>query len=144
MILAGLTGAAVITICVFIQMFGIIQLAYRLRDLSHVWTSISLRYKKMWLMVLTVHGIFFIHAAQIWVWACTYWLVDALPNLEDAVYFSTVTFSTLGYGDLTLDETWRLLGALEGIAGFIHIGWSTAYLIAAGSRYGPFSELEQV
>ena len=140
MLLASLIGTFTITACVFIQMLGMMQLSQRTKNASRSWARLTIHYKKMWLMVLTVHGIFIIHGTQIIGWGVTYWIVGALPNLPDSIYFSTVTFSTLGYGDIVLNERWRILGALEGIAGFIHIGWSTAYLISASSRYGPFTE----
>ena len=43
------------------------------------------------------------------VWAITYILIGALEHFEHALYFSMVTFTTLGYGDVVLDEKWRLL-----------------------------------
>ena len=63
--------------------------------------------------------------------------LGALPNIETALYFSTATFSTIGYGDVVLSSDWRLLGSLEGISGLLLIGWSTAYLVAASTRHGP-------
>lgn len=140
MLLSLLVGTLVITACVFIQILGVIELSYRVKSLARFGSHISIQAKKMWLMVATVLGIFGIHAFQIWVWSFTYWVIGALPDFQMALYFSTVTFSTLGYGDVILSEKWRILGALEGIAGFIHIGWSTAYLITASTRYGPFTE----
>ena len=135
-----LVGMCVITACVFIQILGMIELSSRIKVLAHYGINVTIHYKRMWLMVLTVLGIFVIHAFQIWVWSLTYWSIGALPDLHMSLYFSTVTFSTLGYCDVILSERWRILGALEGIAGFIHIGWSTAYLISASTRYGPFTE----
>lgn len=140
MLVSLLVGSCVITACVFVQILGVIELSNRVRDLSRIWVNITIHYKKMWLMVATVLGIFMIHAFQIWIWAITYWGIHALPDFHMSLYFSTVTFSTLGYGDVILSDQWRILGALEGIAGFIHIGWSTAYLITASTRYGPFTE----
>jgi hypothetical protein len=58
--------------------------------------------------------------------------------LEDALSLSTDVFSTIGYGDLPFDPAWRLLTALEGINGFLMIGWSTAYLVRASTLHGPF------
>ena len=49
-------------------------------------------------------------------------------------------FSTIGYGELAFDPSWRLLTALEGINGFIMIGWSTAYLVRASTLHGPFRD----
>ena len=67
-----------------------------------------------------------------------YILIGAFQDFPSALYFSTITFSTVGYGDLVPDVHWRLFAALEGVNGFLLIGWSTAYLIAAGTRIGPF------
>ncbi|UCI16210.1 potassium channel family protein (plasmid) [Mesorhizobium sp. B2-1-1] len=47
--------------------------------------------------------------------------------------FSTITFSTVGYGDIVPALAWRVLAALECVNGFLLIGWSTACLIAAGT-----------
>ena len=63
-------------------------------------------------------------------WAITYVVIDAIPNLEEALYFSTVTFTTLGYGDITLNEDWRLLAAFEAANGSIMFGWTTALVVA--------------
>jgi voltage-gated potassium channel Kch len=63
-------------------------------------------------------------------WAGFYLMVDALPTLEDAIYFSLVTFTTLGYGDITLDERWRVLAAFEAANGIIMFGWTTAIIAA--------------
>ena len=51
-------------------------------------------------------------------------------------------FSTIGYGAIAFDPNWRLLTALEGINGFLMIGWSTAFLIRASTRHGPFRKEE--
>jgi voltage-gated potassium channel Kch len=67
-------------------------------------------------------------------WAGFYWAVGALPTLADALYFSLVTFTTLGYGDITLDEEWRVLAAFEAANGIIIFGWTTAIIVAAVQR----------
>jgi len=50
---------------------------------------------------------------------------------EEALYFSLVTYSTLGYGDVILSDSHRLLGAFEAANGVIMLGWSTAIVVAA-------------
>jgi hypothetical protein len=89
-------------------------------------------------MVAAVLGLFLIHTVEVWIWAIAYLALGSLQSLPDALYFSTVTFSTIGYGDVTLDPDWRLFASLEGMDGFLLIGWSTAYLVAASTRHGPF------
>ncbi len=64
-------------------------------------------------------------------WAVVYLYVGALDDLETALYFSTVTFTTLGYGDILLDANWRLLAAFESANGIIIFGLTTAVVVSA-------------
>lgn len=50
------------------------------------------------------------------------------------MYFSLVSFTTLGYGDVTLNPQWELLGPMEAMAGITVIGLSTAILFAVIQR----------
>lgn len=80
----------------------------------------------LWLFLATI--------VEIWMWAGLYILLDAIPTLEEALYFSTVTFSTLGYGDIVLDKSWRLLAAFEAANGLFLFGWSTALVFVVVQR----------
>ena len=64
------------------------------------------------------------------IWARFYVFVGAIPTLEEALYFSTVTFTTLGYGDVTVGNDWRLLAAIQAANGIIIFGWTTALVVA--------------
>ena len=66
--------------------------------------------------------------------------LNATDNFSDALFLSTAMFSTIGYGEISLDPGWRLLTGLEGITGFLMIGWSTAYLVRASTQHGPFRD----
>lgn len=77
-----------------------------------------------------------LHFAEILLWALAYLLVagNELGSFEAAVYFSAVTFTTVGYGDITLSSDWRLLSGFEAIGGIVLIGWTTAFLYAVLQR----------
>lgn len=64
------------------------------------------------------------------VWAQTYIYVGSVEQFEEALYFSLVTYSTLGYGDITLDCSYRLLSTFEAANVVIMLGWSTAIVVA--------------
>ena len=64
------------------------------------------------------------------VWALTYIQVGAFASPEPALYFSTVTFTTLGYGDLVIGADWRLVAAFEAANGTIMFGWTAALIVA--------------
>lgn len=89
-------------------------------------------------MTAVVLGTLTVLGVEIWIWALSYHWLGAFADFETALYFSISTFCTLGYGDVVPPVEWRVLAALEGVSGFLLIGWSTAYLIAAGIRIGPF------
>jgi hypothetical protein len=67
-------------------------------------------------------------------WATFYYMSGALPSFEEALYFSTVTFTTVGYGDIVLDREWRQLATLEAVNGWIIFGWATALIMAVIQR----------
>jgi len=75
-----------------------------------------------------------LHFAEICVWAGFYTIWGNLKDFETALYFSIATYSTIGYGDVTLSVGWRLLGAIEGVTGVLTFGWSTGVIFAVASR----------
>ena len=67
-------------------------------------------------------------------WATFYYVSGALPSFEEALYFSTVTFTTVGYGDIVLGREWRQLATFEAVNGWIIFGWATALIMAVIQR----------
>ncbi|MFN3507872.1 MAG: ion channel [Allorhizobium sp.] len=134
-------GTLMISLTVIIHTFG-------LMGVTHVMSFVTDRIRlhghrsRMLAMNTVVIGVFAVLTAEVWLWAATYTLIGAVGDFETALYFSTTTFSTVGFGDVVLHPEWRMLAALEGVNGFLLIGWSTAYLIAAGMRVGPFKSGE--
>ena len=79
-----------------------------------------------------------LHLLEVVLWALAYLLLlpgNQIESFEKAVYFSVVTFTTLGYGDITLiDHDWRLLSGIEALVGIMLVGWTTAFLFAVVQR----------
>lgn len=93
--------------------------------------------KRLGILISTALVLISLHIIEILAWALTYRFVlpvGELPDLESAFYFSAVTFTTLGYGDITLSSDWRILSGLEAIDGILLIGWTTAFLFAVLQR----------
>lgn len=85
------------------------------------------------LFVRIAAWIVFVHLIEITVWAAYYWWKGAMPDLQSALYFSTVTYTTTGYGDLVLPVEWRLVGGIEALTGILMCGWSTGFFFAVVS-----------
>lgn len=71
---------------------------------------------------------------QVAFWALLYRLLGAFADFETAMYFSGVTFTSLGYGDVVLDGRMRLLGPLQAANGLMMFGITTALSIAAAQQ----------
>ena len=65
------------------------------------------------------------------IWAISYLALDVIQSTEQAFYVSMLTFTTLGYGDIIISDSWRLLASLEAANGIIIFGWSTAIVVTA-------------
>jgi len=74
-----------------------------------------------------------LHLSEILLWAWFYrW--KCFVNWESAFYFSATSYSTVGYGDLVLQQTWRVTGPLEGLTGVLMCGLSASLLFAIVTR----------
>lgn len=71
---------------------------------------------------------------QVLIWAILFYLLGAADSAVNAVYVSGVTFTALGYGDVTLQPPYRLLAPLESAVGLLMFGLSTASLLAVIQR----------
>ncbi len=90
-----------------------------------------------WLFVRIAGWVVLIHLVEIAVWAFLYFEAGAMPDLQSAFYFSAVTYTTTGYGDLILPREWRLVGGVEALTGILMCGWSTGFFFAVVSRMHP-------
>ncbi len=74
-----------------------------------------------------------LHFLEILIWAAAFLIIPEirqLANFEEAIYFSMVTYATLGYGDIVLEPQWRIMSGFEAMSGILLFGWSTAMLFS--------------
>jgi hypothetical protein len=88
----------------------------------------------VWLFSRLAAWIILLHLLEIAVWGLFFVWRDAMPDMPSALYFSAVTYTTTGYGDLVLPQEWRLLGAIEALTGILMCGWSTGFFVAVVGR----------
>ena len=90
-----------------------------------------------WLFIRLAGWMILLHLIEIALWASLYEWTGAMPDLPSALYFSIVTYTTTGYGDLVLPEPWRLVGGVEALTGILMCGLSTGFFFAVVSRMFP-------
>jgi ion channel len=126
-----LIALCLMALCVAIHAAGVTATFGWLRRQSYVvrrfwhWT---------WLFIEIAAWIIVLHLGEISVWAFFYFLTNVITDLQSAFYFSAVTYTTTGYGDVVLPEEWRLVGGVEALTGILLCGWSTGFFFAVVSR----------
>ena len=128
MILKLIVGGCLMAACVAIHVAGLTAaLRWFRRDPHSYWG---------WMRLFTAIAGWsvLLHLIEICAWAVYYRLSGAIPDLTLALYFSAVTYTTTGYGDLVLPQDWRLVGAIEALTGILMCGLSTGSFFAVVSR----------
>jgi hypothetical protein len=78
--------------------------------------------------------LFSLHLAEIALFAGFYLAIGAFADIDDALFFSASAYATLAQPELGFPVEWRLVGAMEGLIGFLLIGWSTAFFVTDMNR----------
>jgi len=123
-----LVGWSLMAVCVAIHASGMtaaLRWFRRLPRSSWAWT---------WHFTKVAGWTVLLHLLEIAVWGVFYLAVGAMPDLQSGLYFSAVTYTTTGYGDLVLPQHWRLVGGIESLTGILMCGWSTGFFFAVLSR----------
>ena len=128
------SGTFMVGLTVVEHFAGLLGLIWVLRRSGHRFRAHESATGQGAAILFVVLGLMATHTVEIWSYAGAYRLLGALPDFGTALYFSTTSFTTLGYGDVVLDRHWRLLGAIEGASGLLLFGWSTAFLFSVTSR----------
>ena len=122
--------AGVLTVlCLLAHGFGIVVITRVLRLEEQRLRNKQLGAGAFLLLTGVALGVFVLHLVEIAVFAAFYLAAGILPRLDQALFFSASAYSTLGTVDLDLPDNWRLVGAIEGVAGFLLLGWSTAFFV---------------
>ena len=125
-----LIGLAMITFTVGFHAFALDTIIKTIRPIESPIKTYLPRFWRAVVVSIVVLKVFIAHLIEIFFWALLYlWLdIPALSDLESALYYSTSSFTTVGFGDLVLDVDWRLLGSFESACGFILFGLSAAFI----------------
>jgi hypothetical protein len=125
--IGGLAG-----LCVAVHAAGLMVMSRWLRQgaqrtLHHFWTE-------TWLLIRVSWGLIFLHIVEIGIWGGFYHWKGILPDLNTALYFSSITYTTVGYGDVVLSPAWRNFSSAEALVGILMAGLSTSFFFMFLSR----------
>ena len=125
----ALIAVAMLAACVLVQSSGMVVLIRWLVRVRSAVESPSVA-RRIGLLLRLFMLVVLLHLVQVVLWALVFWGARQVSTLETAVYFSIITYTTVGFGDVVLGSPWRLLAGIEGLTGIILVGWSTAFVFA--------------
>lgn len=124
-----IVGSVIVLVTACFHVSALVTLVISLRRIGQRHPDGPGTAHKIFMLSITVVVVLAIHSIEVWSWAVIYLLLGEFQSLNTALYFSGATITTLGYGDVTLTETWRLLSTFEAMSGLILFGASTAFMI---------------
>lgn len=143
MLLNILIGLLLIGLTVIIQGFGtIIWLNYVRKHYLYIPSKEFIK-KRFQILVFSALFLLMLHFFEASLWALVYYVnpnITAFETFEKALYFSLVTFTTLGYGDITISTGSRILAGFEAANGVLMLGWSTALMFTTVNYIFKISE----
>ncbi|HKE29437.1 MAG TPA: potassium channel family protein [Bryobacteraceae bacterium] len=81
-------------------------------------------------LTLVVVALLAVHFTETVCWAAFFCYKGCFADFNTSLYFSMITYTTVGYGDVVLhDKEWRLLAGLEALTGALMLCWSTVILV---------------
>jgi len=122
-------GTAIVTINAVLQAEMFARFGRRLEKAVLFLRRYLHRFANTAAIVVGALFVMFVHTVQVWIWAAAFHFTGALDGFEPSLYFALVSFTTVGYGDITLGPEWRILSGIASANGLLSFGWSTAYMV---------------
>ncbi|MDQ3143997.1 MAG: two pore domain potassium channel family protein [Pseudomonadota bacterium] len=125
-----IASGALVCVMALIHAIGVIGITKALGLDERALRAHRVDFRALGLLVTMALCLFSLHIIEIALFAAFYIGVGAVEGVEPALFFSASAYSTLGTIEASLPNEWRLVGAIEGLVGFLLIGWSTGVFIA--------------
>jgi hypothetical protein len=129
-----LVGACVVACTILIHALALNGAVRFVRHERQVGRAGTKFWRDLVIVALTTSIALVAHLMEIGLWAVLFKTCGEFPDLGTAYYHSAVNYTTLGYGDLIMTPSWKLLGPMEAADGMLMFGVSTAIVFAVIQR----------
>ena len=125
-----LMGSALLVLCSLIHVGVVAGSVPLVKWVGHKLENNKMMVRTAGLLGVSVALILLAHTVQVWTWAFAFMFSGAFSDIDTSFYFSMVTYTTLGYGDIVLGPGLRIFATFSAITGLLTFGISSAFLIS--------------
>jgi hypothetical protein len=123
-------GTLFLIVVIFVHGAGIRIIS---RQFNGSWMRVTSRTPHWWLNVMlaaTIASLAVLHFAETLIWAVPLYERSIIPSMRDSYYYVLESYTTLGEGNVTLPDRWRLLGPIIAMSGLFTFGWTGSVLVS--------------
>jgi hypothetical protein len=137
MALQLLLAMALASLTVVVHAIGTMRVVLPVAPARASWEGGAASTRTVLMLIRVVGGLLILHVIEMAIWAATFRAAGVMPDFESALYYSLESYTTVGYGDVVPEASWRLVGPIEAAVGILMFGWSTGFIVAVLQRiYG--------
>jgi hypothetical protein len=135
-------GTVILIVVIFLHGAGIRSISLQFSKFWAQVTSATPRWRMNLALAVTIAALALLHFAETLLWAVPLYLRDIIPSMRDSYYYVLESYTTLGEGNVTLPDRWRLLGPIIAMSGLFTFGWTGSVLVSIMTDVGQFDRLQ--
>jgi len=129
-------GTLILIVVIFVHGSGIRIINRRFSNSWIRMTSTTPHWRLNLLLAVTIGSLAALHFAETLIWAIPIYARGFIPSMRDSYYYVLESYTTLGEGNVSLPDRWRLLGPIIAISGLFTFGWTGSVLVSIMTEFG--------
>lgn len=108
------------------------------RRFARIWKGVrpgTSHFRVNVILAAVIASLAILHFLETLLWATPLYLAGIIPGLRDSYYFVLESYTTLGEGNISLPDHWRLLGPIIAMSGLFTFGWTGSVLVNVMNEY---------
>lgn len=135
-------GTLILIVVIFVHGVGIRSISLQFSKSWANVTSATPHWRLNLMLSVTIAALAILHFAETLIWSVPLYVREIIPSMRDSYYYVLESYTTLGEGNVSLPDRWRLLGPIIAMSGLFTFGWTGSVLVSIMTDFGKFDRLQ--
>lgn len=134
-------GTIIMILIIFVHGAGLRAINQRF---NASWIQLSERasyWRLNLLLAFTIGSLATLHFIETFLWAIPVYALGLVPSMRDSYYYVLESYTTLGEGNVSLPDPWRLIGPIIAMSGLFTFGWTGSVLVSIMTEFGKIDRI---